>query len=318
MSYIEWLHLGRLPREHVGGKGASLSELMSGGFLVPAGFCITADGYRYFAESAGIDRQVEAALAGADLSNHAAVAAAAERVSSLVAAAPLPDDLREQIAEAYDALVSSMGGPASAVRSSAVSEDGAAASFAGLYETYLNVRGVTSVLDSVGRCYASLWSERAVRYRSSRSVGGPDEAMAVVVMGMVESETSGIAFTAHPVTGDRNQVVINAAWGLGEAVVAGKVTPDSFVVHKPTGKLVEREIYPKEIEITLHPDGGGTQERKLPSDRAKAPSLNDDEVREVARIASQVEDHYGAPQDIEWGMAGGRIFVLQSRPITTL
>ena len=318
MAYIEWLHRGRLAREQVGGKGASLSELMSGGFLVPAGFCVTADGYRYFAEEAGLGREVEAALAGADLGSLASVREAAERVSSLVAAAPLPDDLREQIAEAYDELVETMGGPASAVRSSSVSEDGASASFAGLYETYLNIRGISNVLESVGRCYASLWSERAVRYRSSHGAGGPDEAMAVVVMGLVESETSGIAFTAHPVTGDRNQVVINASWGLGEAIVSGRVTPDSFVVHKHTGKLVEREIYPKEIEVWLHPEGGGTLERKLSSDRAKAASLSDDQAREIAQVAAQVETHYGSPQDIEWGMAGGRIFVLQSRPITTL
>ncbi len=135
---------------------------------------------------------------------------------------------------------------------------------------------------------------------------------------MVESETSGIAFTAHPVTGERSQVVINASWGLGEAIVSGMVTPDSFVVHKETGQLLERDIYSKDIEICLHPDGGGTEERRLAADRAKAPSLSDDQAREVARIAAQVETHYGSPQDIEWGIDGGRIFVLQSRPITTL
>ncbi len=172
MAYIEWLHRGRLSREQVGGKGASLSELMAGGFLVPAGFCVTAGGYRHFAEAAGIEQEVESALADAELTSPAGVRVAAERVSSLVAGASLPDDLREQIAAAYDELVAAMGGPACAVRSSAVSEDGAAASFAGLYETYLNVRGVTSVFESVARCYASLWSERAVRYRSSRSAGG--------------------------------------------------------------------------------------------------------------------------------------------------
>ena len=316
MTYIEWLHRGRLPREQVGGKGASLSDLLAGGFLVPAGFCVTADGYRHFAEAAGLEDQVQAALASADFGTPVALATAGERVSRLVAATPLPNDLCEQIAEAYDNLTA-MTGVACAVRSSAVSEDGSAASFAGLYESHLNVQGVVDVLRCVGRCYASLWSERAVRYRSTRGADS-DEAMAVVVMGLVRSETSGVAFTAHPVTGDRNQVVINASWGLGEAIVAGMVTPDSFVVQKDSGKLVEREIYPKELAIYPHPDGGGTFERHLPSEQAKAPSLSDDQAREVARVAALVESHYGSPQDIEWGLAGGQIFVLQSRPITTL
>jgi pyruvate,water dikinase len=317
MAYVEWLHRGPLPREQVGGKGASLSNLLAGGFLVPGGFCVTADGYRHFVESAGLEEQVQSVLASADLGTPIGLANSAEQVASLVAATPLPDNLREQISEAYDSLTA-MTGVACAVRSSAVSEDGSAASFAGLYESYLNVQGVVDVLRCIGRCYASLWSERAVRYRSSHGAGGSDEAMAVVVMGLVQSETSGIAFTAHPVTGDRNQVVINASWGLGEAVVSGMVTPDSFVVSKDTGKLLERDIYPKELAIYPHPDSGGTFERHLSSEQAKMPSLSDDQACEVARVAARVEAHYGSPQDIEWGLASGEIFVLQSRPITTL
>jgi len=317
MAYIEWLHKGRLPRERVGGKGASLAELMAAGFQVPAGFCVTADGYRHFAEATDLERQIEAVLDSADLSTPGAQAAAAERVCRLVAETPLPDELCEQISQAYDSLTA-MTGLACAVRSSAVSEDGSAASFAGLYESYLNVRGVVDVLRCVSRCYASLWSGRALRYRSSRGADGSDEAMAVVVMGLVQSETSGVAFTAHPVTGNRDQVVINASWGLGEAIVSGVVTPDSFVIHKQTGKLLERDIYAKELAIYPHPDGGGTFERHLSSDQAKAPSLSDDQAREVARVATRVESHYGSPQDIEWAWAANQIFVLQSRPITTL
>ena len=317
MAYVEWLHHGRLTRDVVGGKGASLSDLLAGGFLVPAGFCVTAEGYRHFVASAGLEEQVQAALASAELGTPIGLAAAEDHMSELVAATPLPEDLCEQISQAYDSLTA-MTGMACAVRSSAVSEDGSVASFAGLYESYLNVQGVVDVLRCVGRCYASIWSNRAVRYRSLRGAGDADEAMAVIVMGLVQSETSGIAFTAHPVTGDRNQVVINASWGLGEAIVSGMVTPDSFVVSKDSGKLLERDIYPKELAIYSHPDGGGTFERRLSSDQAKAPSLSDDQACEVARVAARVESHYGFPQDIEWGLAGGQIFVLQSRPITTL
>jgi pyruvate,water dikinase len=297
MSYIHWLHRGKLERSVAGGKGASLSELIAGGFVVPAGFCVTAEGYRRFA-------------AAADLQGDAAT------VAARVEAAPLPDDLRDQISDAY-AELSAMGGLACAVRSSAVSEDGSSASFAGLYESYLNVVGLADVLTSVRRCYASLWSVRAQQYRSSH--GASDgEAMAVVIMSLVPSEVSGVAFTAHPVTGARDQVVINASWGLGEAIVSGRVTPDCFVVHKPTGRLLEREIFTKDVAIYPHPDGDGTLERRLAPEQARAPCLSDELARDVAGVAARVESYYGSPQDIEWGIAGGGLFLLQSRPITTL
>ncbi|HLF71163.1 MAG TPA: PEP/pyruvate-binding domain-containing protein [Dehalococcoidia bacterium] len=317
MSHIAWMQEGKLERAHVGGKGASLSDLIAGGFPVPEGFCVTADGYRYFVSSSGIESQIEKLLADADLSSPATAREAAERVSELVASAPLPDDLRQEISQAYEKLVEKTGF-AVAVRSSAISEDGASSSFAGLYETYLNVRGVDHVLESVGRCYASLWSERAVRYRANRTSNDMDEAMAVVIMGLVPSDTSGIAFTAHPVTGDRNQVVINSSWGLGEAIVSGRVTPDCFVVNKDTLAIVEREIYPKEIAVFSDPAGGGTIEQDLSPAQARAPSLTDEEACAVAGMAAKVEVHYGLPQDIEWGMHAGTLYLLQARPITTL
>ena len=142
--------------------------------------------------------------------------------------------------------------------------------------------------------------------------------MAVVIMCLVQSETSGVAFTAHPVTGSRDQVVINASWGLGEAIVSRSVTPDSFVVAKGSFSLVERDIFDKELAIFPHPDGTGTIEQVLSPEKAGAPSLTDDQAIAVAQLASRVESHYGSPQDIEFGLAGGQIFLLQSRPITTL
>jgi pyruvate,water dikinase len=183
----------------------------------------------------------------------------------------------------------------------------------------LNICDVETVLASVGKCYASLWSERAVRYRNIHGGSdGPDEAMAVVVMSLVPSDRSGIAFTAHPVTGARDQVVINSSFGLGEAIVSGRVTPDSFVVNKETLQIIEREIYPKEFAIFTDPAGTGTIERQLKGAEASAPSLTDDQAREITRLAAKVETHYGKPQDIEWGMARDTLYLLQSRPITTL
>jgi pyruvate,water dikinase len=308
---------GKLPREQVGGKGASLSALMSAGFQVPNGFCITAEAYRHFATSSGIEEKVAAILASLNTSDAAAVKQAAEDISKLVHETPLPGDLRAEICAAHAELAAEMGSH-TAVRSSAISEDGSAASFAGLYETYLNMVGEDEVLDAVHRCYVSLWSQRAVSYRANRG-SGADEAMAVVVMKLVPSETSGIAFTAHPVTGSLDQVIINASFGLGEAIVSGRVTPDSFLIDKRNFTLLEREIYPKELAIFPDPSGGGgTIEEKLPFDRQRAASLSDEQACAVAELATSVERHYGTPQDVEWGMYQGTLYLLQSRPITTL
>jgi phosphoenolpyruvate synthase/pyruvate phosphate dikinase len=317
MAFIEWLHRGALPRELVGGKAGSLSEMLAAGFSVPLGFAITSEGYRYFEASTGVSEKLRVLSQGLDAKDFAAVRAFSAQAMELVKAAELPSELREQVAEAYDDLVS-LTGVACAVRSSAISEDGAGASFAGLYDSYLNVMGIREVLSSLRECYASLWSERAVRYRALKQGDIHGEAMSVIVMGLVPSESSGIAFTAHPVTGERDRVVINSSWGLGEAIVSGRVTPDSFVVQKESLAMLERDIYEKLLAIYPHPDGGGTIERELEGDRANAPSISDEQAQFVASLASQVERHFGAPQDVEWGIAAGQIYLLQSRPITTL
>jgi phosphoenolpyruvate synthase/pyruvate phosphate dikinase len=315
VAYVHWLDAGGLSREHVGGKGASLSAMFDAGFPVPPGFCITADGYRHFIEGS-VAGEIESILSSLDTSDRAAVGAASQRIVEMIGAASIPEDLADEVRAAYGALCDKLGENC-AVRSSAVSEDGSAASFAGLYETYLNVKGADSVLEYVQRCYQSLWADRAVSYRTRRG-GGADEAMAVVVMGLVPSETSGIAFTAHPVTGSLDQIVINASYGLGEAIVSGRVTPDMFVIAKGTGAVVSRDIYPKTLALYPHPDGGGVVEEELAGAKCTAPSITDEDAVAVARMAERVESHYGSPQDIEWAMAAGKLYLLQSRPITTL
>jgi pyruvate,water dikinase len=317
MAFIDWLHKGRLARGAAGGKGAALSDLMAAGYTVPAGFCVNAEGYRYFLSEAGLDTRFRELTSRIDPSSSASNKEVAEAASSLIDATPLLDELRDEIAAAYDELTA-MTGLACAVRSSALAEDGAGASFAGLYESYLNVRGIGAVLEAVHRCYASLWSERAVRYRAGRGGDAREEAMAVVVMGLVPSETSGIAFTAHPVSGAQDVVVINAAFGLGEPIVSGAVTPDSFVVGKGDFTIRERDIAEKELAVYAHPDGAGTIERPLDTAKASAASLTDEQALEVARIATRIEAHCGSPQDVEWGIAGGQLYLLQTRPITTL
>jgi pyruvate,water dikinase len=317
MSYIAWMHSGKLSRDDVGGKGAALSELIDAGFPVPDGFVVTADGYRHFVSATGIGGKIADQLGKLNVSDPAAVRHATEVISGLVSETRLPDELRSEISASYGELTASMGSH-SAVRSSAISEDGASSSFAGLYESFLNMVGEDEVVDAVHRCYVSLWSERAVSYRAGRT-DGADEAMAVVVMKLVPSETSGIAFTAHPVTGSLDQVIINASFGLGEAIVSGRVTPDSFLVDKNSFAILEREIYAKELAIFPHAEGGGgTVEEHLSPERQRAASLTDEQACDVARLAASVEAHYGSPQDIEWGLHEGKIYLLQSRPITTL
>ena len=316
MALIEWLHHGRLTRELAGGKGAALSGLQSAGFPIPDSFAVTADAYRLLLATSGLDTRIEELLSSAGALTRESARDLAATISSLILQTSFPAELAYQISSAYEVLATTMGS-SSAVRSSATDEDGATRSMAGLYESYLNLRGTAAVLDAVSRCYASFWSERAIAHRAGRRSEGP-AAMAVVVMSMVQCETAGVAFTAHPLTGDRGVVVINAGWGLGEAIVSGAVTPDSFVVRKDPLGVEEREIADKRVGVYFGTESSGTFEREHNPARAAAPSLTDDQALEVARTALAVESHYGTPQDVEWGIADGRLYVLQSRPITTL
>ena len=318
MSAIVWLDEPAATAAHTGGKGASLVQLHRGGFPVPPGFVVTAEGYRRFAEAIGLRPPVEALLAVPDLRVPKVARDAVAPLVQLLERASLPPDLSNEIRRAY-ADLRARGVAVVAARSSALSEDGASASSAGLYETYLNLRDADAVLDAVRRCYASLWSQRAVQYRAFKGLGGPGEAMAVVVMALVPAETAGVAFTANPITGDRGQIVINASWGLGEAVVSGRVTPDNFVLDKRTLAVVARDVFPKEIEIVPDPAGAsGTVQRDVDGPRAAHPALGDAELCAVGELCRRIEGHYGRPMDVEWATANGALYVLQARPITGL
>lgn len=318
MAYIAWLHACD-DEGPVGGKGRSLARLHRAGFPVPAGFCITAEGYRSFAAYNGLAPLVADICRTPGLQDPKAARDALAPLLARLQGAVLPPDLEREVREAHRALRAQChDGVTVAVRSSAASEDGAAASFAGLYETYLNLREEAEVVEAVRACYSSLWSHRAVHYRAVKGIDHAGEAMGVVVMELVPSRVSGITFTVNPVTGNREEIVINASWGLGEAVVSGRVTPDTFVVHKPSLRLLRKEIYEKEVQVRPRRDGGGTIIVEVPSGLAAAPALEDDRVVEVARLARDIESHYGRPQDVEWAFHGDRLYVLQARPITAL
>jgi phosphohistidine swiveling domain-containing protein len=301
---------GALPE--VGGKAANLGELTRAGFPVPPGFCVTTAAYEAVAGGDDLRRVLDdlAETRPGDTARLAELAAAARDV---LLAAPVPAEVAGAIREAYLALGN--GAPV-AVRSSATAEDLPGASFAGQQDTYLNVVGEESLVGAVRRCWASLWTDRAVSYRASNGIDPRGVRLAVAVQRMVEAEVAGVLFTANPLTGKRRQAVIDASPGLGEAVVSGAVNPDHFVVNTSTGEIVERSLGDKRVAI-LATAGGGTRHVELAG--GEEASLSDPQIRALAKLGARVEAHYEEPQDTEWAIdGGGKIWLLQARPITTL
>ena len=295
----------------VGGKAANLGEMIGAGLPVPDGFCVTTAAYAQIAAAAGLDAVYGALEQTTDSAASAALAATA-RTTILAVALPTP------IAAAIRAAYAALGGGAVAVRSSATAEDLPDASFAGQQDTYLNIIDDEALLLAVRRCWASLWTERAVAYRTANQIDQRAVQLAVVVQRLIPAAVAGVAFTANPLTNCHTETLIDAAPGLGEALVSGAVNPDHFVVDALTATITSRQIAQKMIAI--HPAaGGGTTTTTLSSAAQAAPTLRDDQVLAVARLGGAVAAHYGAPQDIEWAVdAAGALWLLQARPITTL
>ncbi len=298
--------------EIVGGKGMSLARLAGAGFPVPAGFHITTGAYRRFCETNRLQPIVRAALEGIELLLPRTLETASAEIKKFFMAGDIPIEIADSIREGYAGLRRTRV----AVRSSATAEDLPEASSAGQQETYLNISGNEAVLEAVKKCWASLWTPRAIAYRLKNNLDQNNIALAVVVQEMVNAEAAGILFTANPVNGKRNEVVINAVWGLGEAVVGGLVTPDILSVDKATGKIKQMEIAEKSV-ITV-PTASGTEEKPLTDARRKAQVLKEAQVVALTKFARRIEDFNGCPQDIEWCFANGEFYIVQSRPITAL
>ena len=301
--------------ERVGGKGRSLALLANAGFAVPDGFHVTADAYRQFVDANDLQPRILELARPVPKNSAPAFDGAAEAIGDLFASCALGEALVGEIRAAYDALP---GQPAVAVRSSANAEDLPGLSFAGQQETFLNVRGADAVLQAAKDCWASLWTTRAISYRHQHGIDQDAVAMAVVVQTMVPSEVSGILFTANPATGERGELIVNASFGLGEAVVGGQVTPDTYVVDRATMTAKETVIGPKEQQIVADGDLGVRLEDVAEDVRQRA-SLSEDMLAGLAETALGIEALFdGVPQDIEWAFSAGRLHVLQSRPITNL
>ncbi len=299
----------------VGGKGASLGELIGAGLPVPPGFVVTAGTYRSFIEESGIDEALFDAV-DVDPEDSAALREAEATAEELITETPFPEDVREEILDCYRSMGRDDQEAFVAVRSSATAEDLPDSSFAGQQETFLNVREA-DLLRRVKECWASLFTQRAIYYRQQRGFPHEDVDIAVVVQRMVDAEKSGVMFTSHPSTGDP-QVTIEAAWGLGEAVVSGTVSPDNYVYDRERRTIETVAVADKKVEMVKAPDTGETIQLDIEDDRRDARVLSDDEIEALVTLGERVEAHYETPQDVEWAIVEGEIYMLQSRPITTI
>jgi pyruvate,water dikinase len=318
MAHVVWLEeVGKDNLSVVGGKGASLGEMINIGVPVPGGFAVTAQAFRDFLNRSGIAQRLFDALK-VDANDQAQLMKAEETAKKLIMKAKVPKDIEEAIKSRYQELCKREGKEVFvAVRSSATAEDLPDASFAGQQETYLNTRGAEEVFNAVRKCWASLYGARAIFYRVEQGFEHEKVNLSALVEKMVDSEKSGVMFSSEPSTGEA-LVVIEGAWGLGESVVSGSVSPDNYVVDRNSMKILHKMIASKEIMVIKDPQTGKTETIPVPSEKKEAVVLTDNEIVELARYGEILEKHYGIPQDIEWGVEKGKIYILQSRPITTI
>ncbi|MGA8218980.1 MAG: phosphoenolpyruvate synthase [Solirubrobacterales bacterium] len=303
--------------DYAGGKGANLGEMTAAGLPVPSGFVVGASSYALFCDVGGLRDRIEQQLSSVDVDDTAALETATLAVRKMVEAEPIPDEVASEIRAAYLELAGDRDNPPVAVRSSATAEDTEAASFAGMNETFLNVRGPDEVVQAVRNCWSSLFGARTVFYRAKQGFGQSDMDIAVVVQIQILSTRAGVMFTIDPASGDRDRLVIEGSLGLGESVVSGQVSPDRYVVDKETLHIEKRDVKRKELVIEPLPDGG-TRTRELSGEESTQPVLTDDEVRRVAELGIRDEEHYGTPQDTEWAFdEEGIAWMLQSRPVTS-
>lgn len=325
-EFIKWFdELSREDVGLVGGKGANLGELTRAGIPVPPGFCVTAAAYRFFVEKTGLQEKIKLIITESDVDDYEQLEKNTAQVRRLITGTLMPVEIRKEIIEAYRSLFKDAPPGPVAVRSSATAEDLPDASFAGQQDTYLNVVGEEEVINYVGRCWASLWTARATYYREKQGFDHFNVYLSAVVQKMVYAAKSGVAFTVNPVNGNRSEILINASWGLGEAVVSGTVTPDEYIVEKESRNILEKAVTIKDKMVVKDPDRElGTVtvdvEHWLGSEFVKKQCLTEEEISKLVQIVTKIEEHYKSPQDIEWAYdeKDGNFYLLQARPITTL
>jgi pyruvate, water dikinase len=301
-----------------GGKAANLGEMIQAGLPVPPGFVATVAAWERFVQSSGIHTRIEAAVANLDVDDTAALASAARGIQECIECTPIPEDVRSAIVDAYCMLSRQQHVDAEfvAVRSSGTVEDAADTSFAGMFSSFLNVRGPDALIANVRHCWASLFTGRAIAYRARNNVTGLPN-VAVIVQQMVNSDKSGVLFTIDPTTGNHDHIVIEGAWGLGELVVQGDVRPDHYVVDKTSRRILERSVNHKDAMLRRAP-GGDNERLELDEAKATARVLSDAEIAQLAELAIKDEAHYGVAQDAEFAISGDDVYLVQTRPITAV
>ena len=326
-NYIKWFQeVGKNDVDIVGGKGANLGQLTQFGLPVPPGFCITAQAYTEFVNFAKLQKSISDIIDGLDVNDTEALNEAGDKVRKAIMNAPVKPIIEEEIRTVYREFASKLNlqEPLVAVRSSATAEDLPDASFAGQQETFLYIFGEDELIKHVKKCWASLWNSRAIYYRANKDYDQLSVALSVVVQKMVNSEKSGVMFTANPINNSLDQIMINASWGLGEAVVSGLVTPDEYIIDKKSRKVIERNIATKNMMVVQNDNKLGTHEAKvldvLGRTAVRTESLDDQEIKMLIDMGLKAEKLYGSVQDTEWGFDKdtGKFYFLQSRPITTL
>ena len=298
----------------VGGKGASLARMAQADLPVPGGFHVTTAAYQAVVDENGLQPAILAALAQVDPTRPSTLEAASSAIRARFAQANIPPEVAGAIAQAYASLPGT--NPAVAVRSSATAEDLPEASFAGQQDTLLNVTGTEAVLEAARKCWGSLWTARAIGYRLRQKIDPGSVQLAIVVQLLVPAEVAGILFTSDPMTGDPDEALITSSWGLGESVVGGMVTPDSYSVSRSSGRVVRRQIADKQV-MTERVEGG-TREQPVPDNLRRVPTLSEPLAAELVRLGVRIERLYGKPMDIEWTLRDGALAIVQARPITTI
>jgi pyruvate,water dikinase len=315
---IVWFNeVGKKDVASVGGKGANLGELTNAQIPVPPGFIVTADAYYNFLEKTQIMNQIKKLLNSINPQDSKQLQQVAEEIQQIIIKSAVPDELVKQIYEAYEKL----GNGLVAVRSSATAEDLPDASFAGQQSTFLNVQGKENVVSSVKECWASLFNARAIFYRAEQKFDHFKVGIAVPVQRMVQSRASGVMFTLEPVTSDKRKIVIEAVYGLGEAIVSGEVTPDLFIIDKEDLRIISKTINKQEWQLIKNPKLDKDQlnvKVNIPQELQLAQKITDEEVLQLAVIGKNIERHYKFPQDIEWAKENGHIYITQARPVTTI
>ncbi len=315
MKTIMWFkEISKNDVPKVGGKSANLGEMINAGIPVPDGFSTTAESYFYFLDKTKITEKIKKVLSGLDVEDSKALASASKKVKQAILGAKMPKEIADEVKKAYKKLAGKEK-LFVAVRSSATAEDLPDASFAGQQATYLNIQGEKDVVKAVQKCWASLFEARAIYYRQTKGFDHFEVGIAVPVQKMVQSEKSGVMFTINPIDNDKTKISIEAGFGLGEAVVSGSITPDRYIVDKKSFEIIEKEVSPQEWKIAKV--GKENKHVTISKEEQEKQVLEDKEIIELAKFGDKIEKHYDFPQDLEWAVEGGKIYIVQTRPVTT-